>query len=65
MKRLTSKEFWNYATERAIKTFSQTALATLSVGSVVSLGNIDFLSVLSIAGGAALMSVLTSLASSK
>ena len=53
--------FWkDYAGERAIKTFSQTAIAALGAGSV-GLFSIDYASLFSLAGGAALLSVLTSI----
>ena len=57
-------EFWNYAGERAIKTFAQTAIATLGVGTV-GLLTIDWVNLLSVAGGAALLSVLTSIVTTK
>jgi hypothetical protein len=57
-------EFWNYAGERAIKTFAQTAIAALGVGTV-GLLTIDWVNLLSVAGGAALLSILTSVVSSK
>lgn len=53
-------DFWNYAGERAIKTFAQTALAYLGTGAVGLLG-IDFVGLFSLAGGAALLSILTSI----
>lgn len=58
---LWSKAFWSYAGERAIKTFAQTALATLGGGSV-GLLSVDWLGVASVAGGAAVLSILTSVA---
>jgi hypothetical protein len=59
-----TKAFWTYAGERAIKTFSQTALAYLGTGSL-GLFSVDFLALGSLAGGAALLSILTSVVSSK
>jgi len=54
-------EFWrDYAGERAIKTFAQTAVAAIGAGSV-GLFSIDYASMFSLAGGAALLSVLTSI----
>jgi len=53
-------EFWQYAGERAIKTFAQAAIASLGVGSA-GLFAIDYLGLLSLAGGAALLSILTSI----
>jgi hypothetical protein len=59
MMKLFSWEFWHYAGERAVKTLAQAALAYLGTGTV-GLLSIDFLTLLSVAGGAALLSVLTS-----
>jgi len=54
-------EFWrDYAGERAIKTFAQTAIASLGAGSV-GLLTLDYAGLFSLAGGAALLSVLTSI----
>lgn len=60
----TDKNFWTYAAERAIKTAAQTAVAVLGAG-MVSLLTIDFASLVAVAGGAALLSVLTSVAGYK
>ena len=60
----TDKNFWAYAAERAIKTAAQTAVAVLGAG-MVSLLSIDFASLVAVAGGAALLSVLTSVAGYK
>ena len=60
----TDKNFWAYAAERAIKTAAQTAVAVLGAG-MVSLLTIDFASLVAVAGGAALLSVLTSVAGYK
>lgn len=57
--RLFSWEFWNYAGERAVKTLAQAAISYLGTGTV-GLLSIDLLTLLSVAGGAALLSVLTS-----
>jgi hypothetical protein len=56
---LLSREFWAFSGERAIKTFAQAALATLGTGTV-GLLTIDWVNLLSISGGAALLSILTS-----
>jgi hypothetical protein len=58
--KIFSVSFWNYSGERAIKTFAQTAIAALGAGSV-GLFAIDYVSMFSLAGGAALLSVLTSI----
>lgn len=57
-----STRFWKDAIERALKTFAQTLIALLGVG---GFGIIDapWLSSLSVAGLAALLSVLSSVAS--
>lgn len=57
-------QFWSYAGERAIKTFAQAALAYLGTGTV-GLLSIDFVTLFSLAGGAALLSILTSVISTK
>jgi hypothetical protein len=53
------KKFHAYATERAIKTFAQTALATISIGAAGIL-DVDWLNVLSVSTLALVMSLLTS-----
>jgi ABC-type lipoprotein release transport system permease subunit len=55
--------FWKDAAERAIKTFAQTAAATLG-GNATNLLSLDWKQVLLVSAGATLMSVLTSIASS-
>jgi len=55
-----SKDFWNYSIERAIKTFAQAAIAAIGTGSIGLLA-IDWVNVLSLSGGAALLSLLTSI----
>jgi len=57
---LNDKKFWNYALERAIKTAAQTATAVLGAG-MVNLMQVDLLGLLAVAGGSALLSVLTSI----
>lgn len=61
---LWSKAFWADATERAIKTFAQSALATFGVGAV-DLLSVNWLGVVSVGAGAAVVSLLTSLASER
>ena len=58
----TSKQFWLAAIERAIKTLAQTAAALLT-GSATGLLEVDWLQLTSAAGMAALVSLLTSIAS--
>ena len=55
-----SKEWWKAAAVRAIKTFSQTCLSLMTVGQAFA--EINWMSVLSIGGVAAVISLLTSLA---
>lgn len=59
---MLSRQFWADLAERAVKTFAQAALATLGLGSVDVLST-NWVGVLSVGAGAALVSVLTSLAS--
>ena len=58
--KLFTLEFWQYAGERAIKTFAQAALAFLG-GGTVGLFSIDWYSLASVSLGAAFLSVLTSI----
>lgn len=53
------KKFWSYGAERAIKTFAQTALATISVGAA-GIVDVDWLNVVSVSALALVMSLLTS-----
>lgn len=62
--KLMSMEFWNYAGERAIKTFAQTGIAVLGTGSV-GLFTVDWTNFLSLSLGAAFLSVLTSVITNK
>lgn len=59
---LFSRTFWRDAAERSVKTFAQSALATLGLGATNVLA-VDWIGVLSVGAGAALISVLTSVAS--
>lgn len=59
---LTTKKFWKDAAERAAKTFAQAAVAVLGAGAT-GLLEVEWLSVVSVSGLAALVSVLTSVAS--
>ena len=53
------KRFHAYATERALKTFAQTMLASMSIGAV-GLLDVDWVNVLSVSAVATIMSLLTS-----
>jgi len=53
------KRYHEYATERAVKTFAQTALATIGVGAV-GIFEVDWVNVLSVSSLALIMSLLTS-----
>lgn len=57
---LTTKAFWAGVGERALKTFAQSLLAGLGIGA--GLLHVDWVTVLDVAAGATLISVLTSLA---
>lgn len=59
---LTEKVFWIDTVERAVKTFAQAAVAVLT-SNVVGLLDVDFVTLASVAGLAAVISVLTSIAS--
>ena len=59
---LTDKTFWIDTVERAVKTFAQAAVAVLT-SNVVGLLDVDFVTLASVSGLAALVSVLTSIAS--
>lgn len=61
---LWSRSFWVDATERAVKTFAQSALATLGVGAT-DIMSVNWMGVLSVGAGAAVVSVLTSIASER
>ena len=58
---ITRKEFWVSALDRAIRTFAQALVGAIGTGAVGIL-DIDWLAALSIAAMAALLSVLTSIA---
>ena len=59
---LAKKLFWIDAFERLVKTFAQAAVAILTA-SAVGLLTVDYIQLLSVAGLAALVSLLTSIAS--
>lgn len=59
--KILSIEFWkDYALERAIKTFAQTAIATIG-GGTVGLLSVDWAGLMSVSLGAAFLSILTSI----
>ena len=62
MSALTTSVFWQDATERAIKTLAQTLVALLGAGAVDILV-VNWGQRFSVSAGAALVSVLTSIAS--
>lgn len=55
-----NKKWWKAAGVRALKTFAQTAVAMITVGSAVT--DVDWIAVLSVSATAAVASVLTSIA---
>lgn len=59
---LASKTFWADTVERSVKTFAQAAVAILTSGAI-GLLNVDWVTLVSVSGLAALVSVLTSIAS--
>ena len=63
MSALTSSAFWSDAIERAVKTFAQTAVATITASGVLDLLTLNWGDILSIAGLAAVISLLTSVGS--
>jgi anti-anti-sigma regulatory factor len=54
------KQFHAYATERAVKTFAQTALGVITASAALSIIDINFVEVLGVSALATLMSLLTS-----
>lgn len=59
---MLSKSFWIDAAERAVKTAAQTAVAMLGTG-LVGIIDVDWQNVASVSAVAALVSLLTSIAS--
>lgn len=57
------RSFWIAAVERAIKTFAQTAVALVGGDTFLSIVDVDAGAIAGVAGAAAVVSVLTSLAS--
>ena len=60
MNNVFTKEWWKAAGIRAVRTFAQTCLSMLTVGQAFA--DVNWQSVVSIAGVAAVISILTSLA---
>jgi hypothetical protein len=58
-----TKEFWSQATERAIKTFAQSAILALGASEGFNLFKLDWHNLVGFALGGMLLSFLTSLAS--
>jgi hypothetical protein len=66
MTTLATRAFWIDAGERAAKTAAQAAIGAFSQAAVgIDLFTIDFVTVVGVAGGGALLSLLTSVASVK
>lgn len=61
MSKYADRKFWTDAADRAIATFAQAAIGALTAG-VTGLVQVDWAGVGSVAGLAALVSVLTSVA---
>ena len=59
---MLKKKFWLAALERAVKTFAQAAVAIITAGDT-GLLDVDWVQVASVSGLAAVVSVLTSVAS--
>ena len=57
-----TKAFWHATAERAVKTLAQTAAALIGAG-VVNIVDVDWKQVVGVSATAALLSVLTSVAS--
>lgn len=58
-----TKQFWKAAAERAVKTLAQSGVALL-IGQETGLIGVDWIGLASVSGLAALISILTSIASS-
>ena len=58
------RAFWKDSAERAIKTFAQTAVSFLVIGTTGVL-EVDWEQIISVSGVAALASILTSIASDR
>ena len=60
-----TKEFWLEASERALKTFAQTLLAMVGAVSVFDAFSADWLTLLGVSVGAAVLSYATSIVSAE
>jgi hypothetical protein len=54
------KQFHEYATERALKTVAQTAIAMITASAALSVTDVDWIHVVGVAALAGIMSLLTS-----
>lgn len=63
MSALNDKLFWIDAVERSVKTVAQTIVALLTADGVLGLFSVNWEEMLSVAGLAGLVSILTSIAS--
>jgi hypothetical protein len=53
-------KYWAYASERAIKTVAQSAIAVITANAALSIVDVDFVQVIGVAALAGLMSLMTS-----
>lgn len=60
---MLTKSFWKQALERAVKTFAQTLLATVTAAAGLGLEDVGWVEALSVAGLAVVASLLTSIVS--
>lgn len=59
---LSNPQWWGLALERAIRTLAQTAIATITAGTAIGALDVDWVHVISVAGLAGILSILTSIA---
>lgn len=57
-----SREYWVATAERVVRAFAVTLLATLGTGAALDLRDVDWRASLTVAGGAALLNLLVSVA---
>lgn len=60
MENLTNKNWWSAAGTRALKTFAQTIVSTITVGQAFT--EVHWVSALSVSAASAVISILTSIA---